>query len=228
MKKKNVAIIAAGGRAKRLGKKAGKQYLVISGRPQLFYTLLAFQKNPNIDEIIVATIPKKFKVLKSLIKKHHLSKIKKIVSSGRERFFTVKNALAVLPKNTGVVLVHDGARPAVSQKIINDVIRAAAKFGAAVPGIAPADTIKTMAPNGKVKKTLNRENLRLVQTPQGFKAEIIKKAYQKLKPGALLTDDAALVEKLGYSVKMVLGDLKNIKLTYPQDLIFIKGVLEKK
>lgn len=227
MKKKNVVIIAAGGAGKRFGHKRGKQYLKILGCPALYYPLWAFEKNRLIDEIIVVTGPANFKILKALIKKYHFNKVKRIVAAGPERYFSVKNGLKVLPKDAEIVLIHDGSRILVSQKIINLVIKAALKYGAAVPAVPPADTVKEVTSQALVKKTLPRPNLRMIQTPQAFRAEIIKKAYQKIPPAPFLTDDAALAEKLGYPVKVVPGDLKNIKLTYREDLCYIENLLKK-
>jgi 2-C-methyl-D-erythritol 4-phosphate cytidylyltransferase len=226
-KKENVAIIAAGGRGKRLGIKEGKQYLPLLGKPALFYTLQAFEKNKKIHRIIVATTPNNFRLLRAMVEKYHFLKVKNLVKAGKKRFDTVKNALRAVLKNAGLVLIHDGSRLLVSQRLINEVIKVAQKFGAAVPAILPADTIKEVNHRGNVKKTLVRQDLRLIQTPQAFKTSIIKTAYKKITPGKILTDDAAFLEKLGHSVRIVTGDRNNIKLTYPEDINYLEFLIRK-
>lgn len=223
--KKVAVIIAAGGSGSRFGQPGGKQYFSLAGKPIISYCLAIFQRSPLIDAIVIATASDRIKACKKLVKKYKIRKVTAIVKSGAERYDSVKNALAVLPQGTGYVLIHDGSRPLISEELVERVVAAAKKSGAAVPALPVVDTVKMVSKENLVTITLNRDLLRHVQTPQGFASEMIKQAYRL--PGLNNpTDDASLVEETRSPVAVVEGLRENIKITFPED-IDIAGCLLK-
>jgi len=216
---KTVAIIVAGGKGKRMGKP--KQFLKIAGKPMVSWTLAAFQKCKAIDAIILVVEKENLAKARTL----KFSKITKIVEAGKERQDSVKNGLKVLPESAEIVVIHDGARPAVTETLIEDAIRAARRFGAAIVAVPVKDTIKQVNYKCVVKKTLNRHELWAVQTPQAFKTSIILPAYCRLKEK--VTDDASAVEKIGVRVKIIKGSYENLKVTTPEDLKLMETILRR-
>jgi 2-C-methyl-D-erythritol 4-phosphate cytidylyltransferase len=218
---KNIAIIVAGGRGKRMGQP--KQFLKIAGKPMLAWTVETFQKTKAVDGIILVVAAEQIaqaKRLKSL-------KIIAIVPSGKERQDSVRNGLAAVPKGAQIVLIHDGARPAVTPELINDSLRAVRDHGAAIVGIPVKDTVKRVIKHGNEIiecETVDRHNLWAAQTPQAFTLPIIVKAYEQLREN--VTDDAMAVEKLGIKVKMVSGRPENLKVTTPDDLRIMAVILK--
>ena len=210
-------IIAAGGTGKRFKSIKGKQLFPLKNIPILVRTVNKFKD--IADEIIITADKKILQSVKKTFKRY------KVVLGGKERSESIKNGLKVLSPKATIVLVHDGARPLVSIKIIKNVISAAKKDGAAVPSVLVKDTIKMSGPKKYVRKTINRSMLYSIQTPQGFKKEILVKAYKGNVKGA--TDDAYLVEKLGYKVKIVEGDYSNIKITTPEDILIAETILKR-
>ena len=216
---KTVAIIVAGGQGKRMGRP--KQFLAIAGKPMIEWTLSAFQKSKVVDGVIVVVAENDL----SRARRLRFSKIIDVVAGGKERQDSVRNGLRALPSAAEIVLVHDGARPAVTPKMIEAAVRGARRHGAVVLGVPVKDTTKKVKPNAEIIETVNREDLWQAQTPQAFRASILKKAYARAR--GKFTDDAMLVEKLGLPVKMIMGSYKNIKVTAPEDLgmigTFLKG-----
>jgi 2-C-methyl-D-erythritol 4-phosphate cytidylyltransferase len=224
---KTAAIIPAGGMGRRMGAIRPKQYLPLSGMPVLAHTLKAFQSSLSVDEIILA-VPKAdlAYVRKKIIEKYGLSKVSFIVPGGEKRQDSVWNALGCVDDETEIVLVHDGVRPFVAAALIEEVIKRAREFGAVVSGVGINDTVKRMDDKDRIAETVSRDFLRLAQTPQAFKREIILKAYRKAyQEGFYGTDDAALVEKTGVPVRLVPGDRNNIKITTKEDLILCEMML---
>jgi len=218
---KTIAIIVAGGRGKRMGKP--KQFLKIAGRPMLAWTLRAFQESRVVDGIILVVA--KDQVTGS--KKLKFSKVLKVVVGGKERQDSVRNGLRELPESAEIVLIHDGARPAVTEELIEKAVKAARSFGTAVIGVPVKDTVKLVAGSGsRVARTLNRKELWQAQTPQVFKAALIRKAYAKVR--GKFTDDAMLVERLGIPVKMIPGSYENFKITTPEDLELMEAVFKSR
>ena len=151
-----------------------------------------------------------------------------VVAGGAERQFSVANGLKAMDPETDLVLVHDAARPLVSPVTIACVIDEARRSGAAIAAVREKNTVKVVDSNGIVKKTPERAQLWEVQTPQGFKREIIEEAYQKaMQDGTMGTDDASLVERLGVPVKVVTSDYRNIKITTPEDLLIVEAFLRE-
>ena len=210
-----IAIIVAAGRGKRLGSSLPKQFLKVRGRTILEMSVEAFEQNKYVDEIFVAANADYCELTEKLCR--GFSKLKKIVAGGAERQDSVRAALDCLRGENGIVLVHDAARPFVSEAVINAVIEGTADFGAAIPTVPAKDTIRQV--DGTGSRTLQRETLACVQTPQGFRVSLIKHAFEKAQAeGFLGTDDASLVERMGINISMVQGEDANRKITTREDL----------
>ncbi len=219
MKKDTAVIIAAGGKGTRMGQP--KQLLKIGGQEILIRTVSAFKKVKRIKEIIVVTTPETFKVVSRKIKGL------KFAPAGKERIESVKNGLKEVSSGTDLIAVQDGARPLVNPSDIEICLKAAKKDKAAVLGVFVKDTIKRVK-NGKIVETLKREELFAAQTPQCYRAEVLKRALKKYGNEIFATDESQLVEKLGIDITAVIGDYKNIKITTPEDLIIAGALCKKK
>lgn len=221
------AIILAGGKGKRMGSAISKQFIDIKGKPIIYYTLKKFSKNKKIDNIIVVLPEDEVKYFKENILKKYELRINKIVIGGKERQDSVYNALKSLKNSsTDIVLIHDGARPFISERIINEGIKFAEIYGAAAPGVMPKDTIKVKNEKNFSVDTPNRANLVSIQTPQVFKFDEILECHEKIRyNGEKVTDDTMVVEKYGYSVYLYDGEYTNIKVTTPEDLILAERLI---
>lgn len=219
------ALIMAAGSSSRMGGKP-KQFIEIEGKSVLLRSLEAFQKNEMVDSIVVVTKEEFFADVESQVKKGNISKFLRAVSGGDSRMDSVKAGIGYI-ENAKYVLVHDCARPLVSNKVICDVAASAIEYGAAICGVAVKDTIKQIDKNGMVKETFDRSSLISVQTPQGFETEILRDALNKAGDLSLFTDDASVVEAAGHSVCVVKGDYKNIKITTDEDVATAIGFLKE-
>jgi 2-C-methyl-D-erythritol 4-phosphate cytidylyltransferase len=167
--------------------------------------------------------------LKEIIEKYKLKKVSQIIPGGKRRQDSVKNGMDALPKDEDIVVIHDGVRPFVTKNMIEDSIHAAVRYGAVIVAMPVKDTIKMSNPDGTVLKTLDRESLWQIQTPQTFQAKVIKEAYHRAtEDGFAGTDDASLVERLGVKVHILPGSYTNIKITTPEDLLLAKLFLKMK
>ena len=213
------AIILAGGKGKRMGKDISKQFILVKDKPIIYYTIKKFSDCKLIDEIILVLPKDEIEYCKKEVLEKYSLKVDKIIAGGKERQDSVYNGLKAL-KSSDIVLIHDGARPFVSEKIILDGIENAKKYGAAAPGVMPKDTIKVKDDFSFSKETLKRESLIAIQTPQVFKKDIIVKCHERVRENNVsVTDDTMVVEKYGYKVYLYDGDYINIKVTTPEDLI---------
>lgn len=221
------AIILAGGKGKRMGSAISKQFIDIKGKPIIYYTLKKFSENKKIDNIIVVLPEDEVKYFKENILKKYELRINKIVIGGKERQDSVYNALKSLKNSsTDIVLIHDGARPFISERIINEGIKFAEIYGAAAPGVMPKDTIKVKNEKNFSVDTPNRANLVSIQTPQVFKFDEILECHEKIRyNGEMVTDDTMVVEKYGYSVYLYDGEYTNIKVTTLEDLILAERLI---
>jgi 2-C-methyl-D-erythritol 4-phosphate cytidylyltransferase len=221
-------IIPAAGLGTRMapaGKKtaASKQFVEIDGAPIILHTLRVFARNPQVEQIVVALRKNEMEQFsRQLEKEKHAGKVA-TVEGGEHRQQSVENALAHLKAAPDdVVLVHDAVRPFVDDEIIDHVIREVEKHGAAVAGLPAVDTIKQVeraAEGAIVTSTIPRERVVQAQTPQGFRYELIKRAFDAAAgDGFIGTDEASLVERLGENVWVVMGSARNIKITTPADL----------
>lgn len=219
------AIILAGGKGKRMKANISKQFIMLKDKPILYYTLYRFIKNPNVDNIVLVLPKDEIEYCKkNIIEKYNL-KIDFIVEGGAERQDSVYNGLKAL-EDTDIVLIHDGARPFVSNKIIEEGIQKAIEFGGAAPGVMPKDTIKIKDSNSFSKETLDRSTLVAIQTPQVFKFSEIIKCHKKIKKDNItVTDDTMVYEMYGNKVYLYDGDYENIKITTPEDLLLGEKIL---
>ena len=215
------AIILAGGKGKRMNSSISKQFIEIKGKPIIYYTIKKFNDNKNIDNIILVLSSEEIEYFKKNILNKYDIKVDKIVVGGAERQDSVYNGLKSLENSeTDIVLIHDGARPFISDRIIDEGIKYATIYGASAPGVMPKDTIKIKDENNFSLNTHNRETLVSIQTPQVFKFNEILECHRKVKIDKLVvTDDTMVVEKYGNKVYLYDGEYTNIKVTTPEDLI---------
>ncbi len=224
---KATAIIVAGGSGKRMGGAGRKQYLMLGGRSILDRTLTPFLESDRISKIILVVPEEDILFCKeTLLPGRTSQKNIVLIKGGKERQDSVYNGLAAVDDVGGVVLIHDGVRPFVTVGLIENLADEAEKNGACIPGISAFDTLKRVSGSGIIEETVNRQGIFLAQTPQAFKYSVIRKAHDDAKkhgfPG---TDDASLVERLGYQVKVLNGSRNNIKITTREDLILGEAII---
>ena len=214
----NSVIIVAAGSGKRMQRNINKQFIKLNEKEIIAHTIDAFYKNKNIDEIIVCIKQEEEEFFKKeIIQKNNFENIK-IAYGGKERQDSIYNGLKCVDKNCKIVLIHDGARPFVDNRIIEESISVAKEKKAVVVGVPVKDTIKIVI-DGKITDTPNRANLWSAQTPQTFDYRLITKAYDEAyKANYYGTDDSMLVENIGQEVTMIMGSYENIKITSPEDL----------
>ena len=229
MKKEKVtAIVLAAGQGTRMGGKTAKQYLLLDGRPVLYYALLK-KKKSMVDEIILVAGEKDLPFCRTeIVEKYGFSKVTRIVAGGKERYHSVYQGLKAAG-GADYVLIHDGARPFVSDDIISRTIEAVKKEKACVVAMPVKDTIKIANEDHYAIETPNRSKVWMIQTPQAFSYDLILHAYEKVLASgdAVITDDAMVLEKAeNIPVKLVQGSYTNIKITTPEDMkiaeIFLK------
>lgn len=219
------AIVLAGGRGKRMNYHKSKQFIEIKGKPVLVYTLEKFIYNKSIDEVILVLPEDEVDYCKKEVLQKYSLKVDRIVIGGKERQDSVFNALEAMEK-ANIVLIHDGARPFISEKIIEEGIKYANIYGAAAPVVTPKDTIKIKNEDNISVDTPDRNTLVAVQTPQCFKYDEIYQCHRKIKEeNAIVTDDTSVVERYGHKVYLYEGDYTNIKITTPEDLILAERLI---
>lgn len=218
---KNIAIIVCSGVGKRMGANLPKQFIQIKNKPIVCYTIDKFENCEKIDEIIIVTNKDYIQFFnESIIKKYNYKKIKYVVCGGKERLNSVYNGLNCVKDKNSIVLIHDGVRPFVENDDILNIIESTQKYDACILGVKAKDTIK-ICKNGFIEQTPNRDDIYLAQTPQAFKFDLIKKAYDyAINNNIFITDDASAIECIGHKVKIVEGSYKNIKITTSEDLKF--------
>ncbi len=219
------AIIASAGSGRRMGSAEKKQYILLRGRPIISYTLDVFEASPRVDGVVLVVPPGEVEICRGIVETFGFKKVEAIVEGGKERQDSVRKGLEMV-EGYGLVLIHDGVRPFVELRMIEEVIEAASKWGAAITGIPVRDTVKRVTQEGMVEETIDREGLWLVQTPQAFKRDLIEEAHRRaLEEGVYCTDDGALVERLGMPVVVVAGSWRNIKITTKDDLGLAEAIL---
>jgi 2-C-methyl-D-erythritol 4-phosphate cytidylyltransferase len=220
-----LAIIVAAGRGVRMGAGGPKAFLPLGGLTLLERSLSLFLSHPRIDRV-VAAVPDPGEARRLL--GPPAARVV-LVRGGATRQDSVRCALQAIPSvEDEIILVHDAARPLVTRAIIDAVIASAEVTGASIPGVVPPDTIKELDEQGAVAATLPRERVRLAQTPQGFRGDVLREAYARAgRDGFAGTDDASLVERTGRTVVLVEGSPRNIKITTPADLELAEAILER-
>ena len=219
------ALVAAAGSSSRMGG-INKLLEPLDGIPVLVRTLTALERAQRVDSIVIATREEDLITVSQLCKTYGITKCKKVIRGGEDREHSVLLAALEADPDTELLAVQDGARPLVSPDLIDRVLEAAQRCGAAAPAVPVKDTVKTVREDGAVEETLERSRLRAVQTPQVFEASLLKAALQAaLEEGAALTDDCSAVERLGKVVYLIEGEETNLKITTPTDLILAEALL---
>ena len=219
------ALVAAAGSSSRMGG-INKLLEPLDGIPVLVRTLTALERAQRVDSIVIATREEDLITVSQLCKTYGITKCKKVIRGGEDREHSVLLAALEAEPDTELLAVQDGARPLVSPALIDRVIEAAQRCGAAAPAIPVKDTIKTVREDEAVEETLERSRLRAVQTPPVFEASLLKAALQAaLEEGAVLTDDCSAVERLGKVVYLIEGEETNLKITTPTDLVLAEALL---
>lgn len=220
-------MIPAAGSGQRMGAGHNKLFLMLGDKPIFIHTLDVFERDQACAGIILAVKPEERQEIASMLDRYHITKVKEMVDGGSERQHSVAACLEAHNKN-GVVLVHDAARPFVRHSVIANLVESATRFGAAIAGVPAKDTMK-LASSGIVEKTVERDSLWIVQTPQAFRYDVLKEAaHQAQVEDFLGTDEAMLVERLGYPVHIVESTYDNVKMTTPEDLAFGEVLLGKR
>ena len=216
----NVAIVVAAGKGTRLGGDRPKQFLELGGVPVIIHTLRQFERSKQINEVITVLPAEDTAGFESLIRKFELNKARRVIAGGETRAQSVCNGLKAIVQ-ADIVAVHDGVRPLVTPEEIDKVVAAAEKSGAAILTAPVADTIKRVD-GDRIVETIPRAELRRALTPQCFRFDILKRAYDQLDEleslGVEITDDSFLVERLGVEVGAIEGSGGNIKITSVNDL----------
>ncbi len=223
--KKCGAVIVAAGSASRMGG-IDKVMAPLGGEPMIVRTVRAFQQCDAIAEIVIVTRPDLIRSIGALCA--GMDKVTAVVAGGKSRQESVGLGLNTLSAGIELAAVHDGARPLITDAVIDRTVRAANTYGAAAPAVPVKDTVKVVR-SGLVAETPDRATLRAVQTPQAFDFDLLRGALKKAQEdGAAVTDDCSAVERLGMSVKIVEGDERNLKVTTPMDLKIAEMLLEEK
>lgn len=232
----NAAVIVAAGKGVRLGGEIPKQFLKLKDKPVLVHTLQQFNQLEDLFSETVVVLPAgnldyaREKIFQPFFQPYGMETGSiKLVEGSDERQASVRRGLSALDPQVQNICIHDGVRPLVTPSLIKSVMQAGCLHGAATLAVPLKDTLKEVDGEGNVIKTLPRSRYRLIQTPQCFKRELIEEAHLKARElGSEATDDASLVELLGYSVKTVEGSGDNLKITTPEDLIMAEMLLEKR
>lgn len=219
------AIIAAGGKGTRMGADINKIFLPLGAMEIISRTISAFENCPRIDETVVVTAENDLPILRRVLKKYGFKKLAAIVAGGSTRAESVRNGLNAASGD--IVLIHDGARPLITEDEILRVIDDCEKYGAAALGVKCKDTLKKSDADGFIETTLDRETTYQIQTPQAFYRKDILRAHS-LPGSESATDDCALAERAGIKIKITEGSYENIKLTTPSDIIIGEEILRRR
>ncbi|MBQ9685781.1 MAG: 2-C-methyl-D-erythritol 4-phosphate cytidylyltransferase [Oscillospiraceae bacterium] len=221
------AVILAAGSSERMG--ADKIMMKLGAMPVLARTVLAFENNELVDEIIIVTRTDRLQEIADLCYKNGLHKVKQVIGGGATRMESALAGVSAVRHDAELIAIHDGARPLVSQEVITRTILAAKQYRAAVPAVPSTDTLKAVDENGMIVGTVDRATTVRVQTPQIFEADLIKGALTKAaEQGLALTDDCAAMDMMGVKTRVVEGDPENIKMTTPNDLIAAEAIVKSR
>lgn len=218
------AVIVAAGSSQRMG--SDKLMKKLGAMPVLARTVLAFENCPLVDEIIIVTRTERLQEIADLCHNNGLHKVRQVVSGGATRMESALAGVSAVRRGAEFIAIHDGARPLVSQELIERTIYAARKYRSAAPAIPSTDTLKAVDAKGFVAGTVDRDGIRRVQTPQVFEADLIKGALTKaVTSGLALTDDCSAMDMMGVKTFLVEGDPTNIKITTPDDLVTAEAIV---
>ena len=222
------AVIVAAGKGKRMGTDISKQFLPLCGKEILTHTVEVFEKADRIRDIVLVTGTDSLQDVQDMVREYGWQKVISVVAGGKERQDSVWNGLQAISEDTEIVLIHDGVRPFVTEGILDLSIETAVEMGGCAAGVPAKDTIKVCNSENIAVDTPDRSTLWQIQTPQTFRKELIVKAYEQAKAeGFVGTDDASLAENSGYSVKVIMGSYRNIKITTKEDLLIGEAFLKE-
>ena len=223
----NVGILVAGGRGERMGAKVDKAFLSLGPRPVLAYSMIAFEQCDDIDEVVIVVRRERVDAAWSMARMFGCAKETAVIPGGAKRQVSVSNGLAACPANTSIVSVHDGARPCITPEIISDTVKTAKRYGSGIAAVKVTDTMKYVERGYVVTKTVPREKLWAVQTPQSFKYDLLQKALSHVKKeNVTVTDEASAVELVTDGVRLVPSAASNIKVTAADDLLIAAALLK--
>ena len=226
---KNAAVIVAAGSGTRMGTQIPKQFLEVMGKPILAHTVDKFQNNDAISEIVIVTSEAYIPFCGNMVKEYGFDKVKAIVIGGATRQMSVMNGISQIGDDVDNVFIHDGARPLVSHRVITKCAETLREVSACAVGVPMKDTIKYSENGEYIDRTVDRSRLWQIQTPQCFSVKLITECHKKAsQEGFEATDDCMLMEHYGERVALVEGDYENIKITSPQDIYVMEGLLSDK
>ena len=212
------AIVVAAGKASRMGD-VDKAFLTLGSRPVVAHALAAFERCPDVTEVVLVVRKDQLSAADSAVRMFGLRKVRRIVPGGATRLASVRAGIAAANPDTTYFAVHDGARPAVPVALIRDCVASARKFGSGVAAAKITDTVKSVTRAGAIEKTLDRDPLWAAQTPQVFRADLLRKALEGVDDkDPAITDESSAVERLGGTVRIVESKEPNPKITYPGDV----------
>ncbi len=220
------AIILAAGKSERMGPGTDKAFLSLVNKPVVAWSLLAFERSPDIDRIVLVVRKDQLVASKAVVQMFGISKIQAIVAGGNKRQDSVKAGLAACDIDTRYVVVHDGARPCVTSELVSEVVKLVKRAPAVTVGRRMTDTVKRVEKGTTVSGTEDRDKLWAVQTPQAFQLRVLRDAYKALKEKEVVTDDCQAVELLGEPVKILEWRQPNFKITTVEDLQFAGALLK--
>jgi len=218
-------IVVAGGSGSRMQSTLPKQFIKIGKKPILMHTIECFIKFSDQIKIILVLPENEIITWQNLCKQYNFTINHIIIKGGKTRFESVKNGFKSIDEINSIVAIHDGVRPFITNEIINESFLTAQKYGTAVTSIHSKDSVRKINDDG-TNTSINRESIRIIQTPQTFQYQVLKDAFDKASH-TNFTDDASVAEAAGYSIHLIEGSYKNIKITSPEDLIIVELFLKK-
>lgn len=229
----NCGIIVAGGKSERMGAKPGfaeasidKAFLSLGTKPVVVYSLLAFEKCRDIDEVILVARKDRIDAARQVVRMFGCNKVKKVIAGGTLRQQSVINGLKEASEDVDIVVVHDGARPCVTPDLISQTVNSAKQHGSGVAAVKITDTVKSVQKGMVVSGTIDRTKLWLVQTPQAFKIDMLRKAFKLVEKKKIkVTDESSAVELVSTGVRLVVSSSSNIKITSPDDLTLAAALM---
>ena len=228
---KCTAIVLAAGQGKRMNSRVQKQFLLLQGKPLLYYSLACFQNSSVIDDMIVVTGKESIDFCKKeIVELYGFTKVKAVIPGGKERYDSVYAGLCAC-EGTDYVFIHDGARPFVTEDMLQRLKATVTEYGACTAGMPSKDTVKIADEKGLVAKTPKRSHVWMIQTPQVFSYALILEAHNRARQGSMeeITDDAMVIETCtDRKIKLVEGSYENIKITTPEDLLIAERILTEK
>jgi 2-C-methyl-D-erythritol 4-phosphate cytidylyltransferase len=223
----NYGIVVAAGKSERMGKDVDKVFLSLGTQPVIAHSLAAFEHCPDIDGVILVVRKDRVDAARGMAQMYGYSKVKRVIAGGGKRQVSVANGLAALNEDVRIVAVHDGGRPCVSPQLISETIKTAKRYGSGVAAVKLTDTVKVVDKGVTASGTLDRSKIWAVQTPQTFKVDLLRDAFDAVrKKKATVTDESSAVELLGEGVRLVPAPMTNIKITTPDDLTLAAALLK--